>query len=226
MRTRYRPSLGRSLVMRSPLDRFPGKRLLLIVPLSALMSGAAGSLAGRFEGQVRLVESPTLTVCEAIQRPEVGGGEKIRVRGRVVSGYETFALSSDACPADDRAAGMIWLETPGAREIPYARCASPREFIEIQQQGRTAEFVGGLEWFQPLPVEFHSDSNWARLQKFLKKTGSASATIVGRLDHEENSRVVRDGDGSYGVTRGYGHLNGFSRRIVIERVEDVKRDQR
>jgi len=77
-----------------------------------------------------------------------------------------------------------------------------------------------------LPVTFVPNGSDRFLLRLLKKYGSAVATVTGRPDHEEAGRITRSDDGKLRETAGYGHRNGFTRRIVIERVEPVERDHR
>jgi hypothetical protein len=93
--------------------------------------------------------------------------------------------------------------------------------MRAQAEGRTEGLVSSLSWFTPPPVSFEADSSWRRLEKALKRKGRATATVIGRLDGSDLRMVERYADGTVRARWGYGHMNGFSTRLVVQRVESV-----
>jgi hypothetical protein len=93
--------------------------------------------------------------------------------------------------------------------------------VQAQLEVRTEQFATALTWVTPMPVTLTQDATWKRLTAELNRAGQAVATVVGRLDFDDEPRLVRDADGSLHMEYGFGHLSGYSRRLVIARVEDV-----
>jgi hypothetical protein len=145
----------------------------------------------------------------------------VRVRGLVFNAFEVFVIQSEDCQTDNGMRAAIWLETSGDNNLPYARISSARAFVQAQLEGRTEQFATALTWVTPMPVTLTQDATWNRLTAELNRAGQAVATVVGRLDFDDEPRLVRDADGSLHMEYGFGHLSGYSRRLVIARVEDV-----
>jgi hypothetical protein len=166
---------------------------------------------------------PEITVCEAFERPRIPSGGMVRIRGRLNVGFEIFALESDACQADERLRAMIWLVTQ-VKDRPIGCCATAREVMWAQINGRTEDLAASIEWFHPVPVEFQQDANWEQLTQILEsRRGTVMVSVVGRLDTNDRRAVTCDDDGNIqSAAAGYGHGSGFSRRLVIERVESVE----
>ncbi len=188
------------------------------------MLGAVALLAG-FAAPL---PPSVLSVCQAIADSDTLRGRVVAVRGRIVMGFETFALESSACKVDNRAGAFIWLDVPGAPEEPYSEGVTMPQFVEAMANKSVRQLASSVQWITPTPVIFHDDSNWRRLSKLLTRTkgpgdvNEAVATIIGRLDYSPSARFVCRPDGACGLVANFGHLNGYSRRIVISRVKDVR----
>src|SRR5262245_20487413 len=84
---------------------------------------ALGVLACIATALLGLTDRPSqvMTVCQAVGETGVPGGQYVLIRGRVISGFETFALGSQDCTTDNRVAALIWLDIPPVDDQPYAR---------------------------------------------------------------------------------------------------------
>lgn len=164
---------------------------------------------------------PPLSVCDLISRSEALRNQMVRVRGRVASGYEGFVLFDDSCPTDNRAAGVVWLENALSGDVSRAYADVPsRDILRAIGDQSLESFAARLPWYQPIPVAFREDESWHRLERILR-SGTATVTVVGRLDYVEQS-LVRQSNGGFSFAGGFGHLSGYSRQIVIARVENPR----
>lgn len=163
-----------------------------------------------------------LAVCELVGASTQYRNTIVTVRGRVVSGFEMFGLVSDQCQTDGRAAAVIWLKMPGADDIPYAEGVTTSEFVAAVGEKRLQAWAESLTWCTPVPVKFEKTSEWNRLERALARSGSVTATLTGRLDYADGLFVTRLSNGSMALSGGFGHLNGHSRQLVIQRVDDVR----
>ena len=165
-----------------------------------------------------------LTVCELISCPEVYRNTVVSVRGRVVVGFETFAMIDPSCPADNRTQGMIWLTTHADRGAAWADLRSSQiYYMRADADGRAA-YLNDLEWYAPPDVELHQDREWTRFTRLLDKHHSANATVLGRFEYAIPA-TVRVGPWWTRPTfqSWFGHLNGYSRQLVISQVTNVTR---
>jgi len=142
----------------------------------------------------------------------------VTVHGLVIRGFEGFVISSDECRTDNRAGALIWLEFPGQSDRRYADGPTGQEFLQVLRRPAT-ELDSVLAWIQPIPVTFVATSQWTRLDHYLSKRGHHFATITGRLDIVRGSLLQRTKDGHLQGSGGFGHLGGFSRRLVLHHVD-------
>jgi len=187
-------------------------RILCAVGMFALSCTAATVRESGTEGS-----PPPLTVCELIERSAELRNQIVRVRGRVSSGFEVFALAPSRCEGARERPPWIWLDTTDDALEPYAEVA-PADFQAAFRAKRLKEFADGLTWLRSEPVVFRQDEASTKAWRILEDGTSMTVTVVGRFDYVPQARVQRKGD-SFIYSGGFGHLSGFSRRIVISYVE-------
>lgn len=166
-------------------------------------------------------EVDALSVCEAMQNSASLRNSIVRVRGRVISGFEVFALVSDECRFDSRLSAMIWLETPSSNDSEYADGPSLSEFARAAGEGRLGELERSRTWTLPIPVTFLRDEQWRRMHRRSDSGRTVHATFTGRLDFAPANLLLRSPNGRLSLSGGFGHMNGYSRRLIIQRVESV-----
>jgi hypothetical protein len=160
------------------------------------------------------------TVCDVVACSEQYSNTVVAVRGLVVQGFEVFGLTSSACRTDDTAGASIWLTTADGEDERWAS-ASPREFLFAQVKGFEDQFVSQLSWYEPVPIRITRDRGWRRLIALLEREHRAIATITGRLDFARDGLVRQRPNGKRVAYRGFGHMSGYSRQLVISHVSDV-----
>lgn len=162
--------------------------------------------------------TPGMSVCELVGDSTRYRNTMVTVHGLVVSGFETFSITSDDCRTDNRAGAMIWLEFPGQTDQSYADGPTGQALFALLRRPAT-EVDSMLLWITPIPVTFVATSQWSRLDHYLRMEGHHLATLTGRLDVVRGSLIQRSKDGQLEVSGGFGHMGGFSRRIVIHTVD-------
>jgi hypothetical protein len=159
-----------------------------------------------------------MSVCELVADSTRYRNTIVTVHGLVARGFEGFVIGSDECQTDNRAGALIWLEFPGESDGPYADGPTGPAFLQVLRRPAT-ELDSVLAWIRPIPVTFVGSSQWTRLDHYLSKRGHHQATVTGRLDMVRGSLLQRTKDGQVVGRGGFGHLGGFSRRLVIHRVD-------
>ena len=163
-----------------------------------------------------------LSVCEVFAASSQYRNTVVAVRGRVVSGFEIFVVASDECRIEGDRSSAIWLDMPRSEDFPYADGVGLRQFMAAVTEGRFDALAASLVWYTPEPIKFEETSGWRRLQRALARGRPVSATIIGRFEYADGPFVTRLPDGKVEFSGGFGHLNGYSRRLVIQRIDDVR----
>jgi hypothetical protein len=141
----------------------------------------------------------TATVCEIERRPQDFDGRMVRVRARVIEGFEVFAIRDGGC-AD------IWLDYPGASgfgAMVSSGAKTPelnRPEIALKRDAAFDRFVASLE------AEMYPRNRETICQGCFRY--EVTATMTGRLDYG-------------GKGRGFGHLNSYPTRLLLQSVADV-----
>lgn len=162
--------------------------------------------------------TPEMSVCELVADSTRYRNTMVTVHGLVVSGFETFAITSDECRTDNRAGALIELEFPGETDRSYADGPTGQAlFVLLRRPSKELDSL--LPWITPMPVTFVATNQWSRLDHYLRREGHHVATLTGRLDVIRGSLIQRSKDGQLEVSGGFGHQGGFSRRIVIHTVD-------
>lgn len=119
-------------------------------------------------------------------------------------------------PTDSRAAGLIWLESKDDGITRYYSGWSIDEFVKMVKTGDLDSRAANVNWIVPATVTPISEAELKTLAQSLKPRSPRKATVVGRFDYVGKGRLVYGRDGRTTFTIGFGHMNGFSRRIVLE----------
>lgn len=171
------------------------------------------------QAQVAIVEA---TPCDVLSRPMDFNGKTVRVNGTVQTGLDDFVLRAPGCTGTPLSSPQaIWIDYPrGTRGK-----AGPAMRIALAVSGAAAA---------PLPAAVVLDRGHdferfdAALSVPLPAQGlclgcaksAVRATITGRIDAVPVAGIVRTGP-RYSSAVGFGSLNSYRVRLVLESVSNV-----
>lgn len=162
------------------------------------------------------------TVCDILKNPVAFNGKIVRITGTVEAGFDQFVVKGPSCgqKVDD-----IWLAYPeGSRGK-----AGPDAMLQLQP---AANFTGTVASTQPAPVTLQRDKAFKQFDSALSSPAkingmclgcrryAVSATLVGRLDGVATA-LPRDPSGKITSLSGFGNMNLYSTRLVLQSVSDV-----
>jgi len=165
------------------------------------------------------------TVCEILKNPQSFNGKIVRVKGTATASFDQFVLKGADCGINVNK--NIWLAYPEGSKAK----AGPAVQVHVQP---AQNFAGTVAAVQRTPVELDKNSkDFKQFDSLLatpfKKGGmclgcnryEVTATLVGRLDAVENASLTRDKNGKITGFGGFGHMNAYAARLVLQSVSDV-----
>jgi hypothetical protein len=164
-----------------------------------------------------------VSICEILANPQSFDGKIVRVKGTVTAGFDEFALKDAGCK---QVVNGVWLAYPEGTKGK----AGPAAFVQLQL-GRNNNAVAPSS--RRSPVKLDKNKEFKQFDSFLStpyKTGgmclgciryTVTATLVGRIDGVKEAGVVRDNSGKFVSANGYGNLNLYRARLVLQTVSDV-----
>jgi hypothetical protein len=165
------------------------------------------------------------TVCEILNHPQSFNGKIVRIKGTVVAGFDQFVVKGADCGINVNK--NIWLSYPEGTKAK----AGPAVTVQLQP---AHNFAGDVPAVQRTPVSLDKNSKDfklfdSQLATPFKKGGmclgcnkfEVTATLVGRLDAVEKAAVQRDKAGKIIGFGGFGHMNAYTARLVLQSVSDV-----
>ncbi|MGA3011300.1 MAG: hypothetical protein ABSD72_13665 [Terracidiphilus sp.] len=165
------------------------------------------------------------TVCNILDNPQSFNGKIVRIKGTVYAGFDQFVVKGTDCGINVNK--NIWLSYPEGIKAK----AGPAVMVHLQP---ARNFAGDVPAAQRTAVEL--DKNNKDFKQFdsllatpYKKGGmclgcnryEVTATLVGRLDAVANAAVPYDKAGKIAGFGGFGHMNAYSARLVLQAVSDV-----
>ena len=164
------------------------------------------------------------TVCGILDNPQSFNGKIVRVKGTVSAGFDTFMIKGDGC---GHKVNGIWLSYPEGTKAK----SGPAAMVQIQA---ASNFTGNAPVVQQTPVTLDKkDKEFKQFDSLLSTPNKGdgmclgciryevSATLVGRLDGIENASLERDKAGKITGIGGFGNLNAYKTRLVLQSVSDV-----
>ncbi|MGH9591346.1 MAG: hypothetical protein ACRD25_13185 [Terracidiphilus sp.] len=176
--------------------------------------------AGACVLQAQVVDT---TVCDVLKNPASFNGKMVRIKGAVSVGLDQFIVRGPDCgqPVDG-----IWLAYPeGAKGK-----AAPDAMLELQP---ARNFAGKYTAPTRTPVKLEKDKAFKQFDSMLAEQHKGqymclgcrryqvTATLVGRLDGVADATLQRDASGKITGFGGFGNMNAYPARLVLQSVSDV-----
>ncbi len=202
------------------MKRFLGLALFVCAGACLLQTHAAAKQAQPAGNQAQVVDT---TVCAVLQNPVKFNGKMVRIKGTVSAGFDQFIVRGSDCR--QRIDG-IWLAYPEGTKGK----AGPDALLELQP---ASNFKGKYTAPERTPVKIDKDKEFKKFDSLLsqehRKGGmclgcrdyEVTATLVGRLDGVADATLKRDASGKIIGFGGFGNLNAYPARLVLQSVSDV-----
>jgi hypothetical protein len=190
------------------------KRFILIL---ACLVVAAGSLSA---------QAVNTTVCDVLAHPKSFDGKIVQIKGTVQADFDQFAIVDTSCR---QSVNAIWLEYPTGTKAK----SGPVEVVELQLAKNSP---GTPQAVSTTPVTLNYKSKEfkdfdAALSEQFKAPGrclactrsTVTATLTGRIDAVDKPGLEKNASGMFTAINGYGNLNRYSARLVLQSVADVQK---
>jgi hypothetical protein len=198
------------------------KRLIVLMGLLlAFECGLHAQAAGPAAGPV------DVNVCDVVKNPASFDGKMVRIKGTVVAGFDEFAIKDAADPNCGYQVNGIWLSYPQGSKAK----SGPVAIVTAQP---AHNFAGSLKTAMRTPVTLDKSKDFKQFDSLLSQPhqkgldmclGCAryevTATLVGRLDTVADASIKRDASGKIVGFGGFGNMNAYPARLVLESVSDV-----
>ena len=163
------------------------------------------------------------TVCEILKNPVAFNGKTVKIKGTVEAGFTQFVVKGVGC---GQKVNDIWLDYPEGTKAK----AGPAAVLELQPARNFAGVVAPAEPRAAVTLEKSKDFKQfdSLLTAPFKGDGlclgcvryTVTATLVGRLDGVKTGLVIDKG-GKIASINGFGNLNAYNARLVLQSVSDV-----
>jgi hypothetical protein len=177
--------------------------------------GLAATLATA-GGQAQAVDAK---VCDVVNHPRQWDGKVVRLTGVVQTDFDSFLMRGDAC------SGALWLNYPTGTKAK----SGPATVLTLQLASNASGTPGTARPAVTLErgKDFETFDNL--LSQKPKTSGmclgcvknDVTATLVGRIDGTENPGIARDKSGAITGLDGFGNMNLYMARMVIQSVSNV-----
>jgi len=170
-----------------------------------------------------LAQVTDASACDVLASPQAFDGKLVRIKGTVAAGFDEFVIKDPACK---QSINGIWVAYPeGTRGK-----AGPAAVLQLQLARNNPVSVSAPT---RSPVKLDKNKDFKQFDSLLstpyKSRGmclgcvryAVSATLVGRLDGVKDVGIARDKDGKFISVSGFGNLNLYHARLVLQVVSDV-----
>jgi hypothetical protein len=163
-------------------------------------------------------------VCAIVKSPKSFDGKIVRIKGVAVAGYDSFVIKdAEVCgfPVDG-----IWLEYPAGTKGK----AGPAALVTAEP---ARNYAGPYKAPTRAAVVLDKSKDFKTFDSLLSTPrkgmglclgcakSTASATFVGRLDAVSDVTLKRDKDGKIIDFGGFGNMNAYPARLVLQSVSDI-----
>jgi hypothetical protein len=163
------------------------------------------------------------TVCAVLKNPKSFDGKIVRIKGTVAAGLDQFVVKAGDCglPVNE-----IWLSYPQGTKGK----AGPVALLQIQP---AHNFSGTFTPVVRTPVTLEKSKDFKQFDSLLSQAhnkggmclacnrNEVNATLVGRLDGVADASLRRDTAGKIVGFGGFGNMNAYPARLVLQSVSEV-----
>ncbi|MGB8031711.1 MAG: hypothetical protein WCF30_18815 [Terracidiphilus sp.] len=167
------------------------------------------------------------TVCDVVKKPQAFNGQIVRIKGTVVAGFDEFVIKDSTDSNCGYPVNAIWLDYPAGTKGK----AGPAAVLVIQP---ARNFTGKSTAPTRTPVTLDKSKDFKQFDSLLAQKHEkgadmclgctryeVTATLVGRLDSVADATLQRDASGKIVGFGGFGNMNAYPSRLVLESVSDV-----
>ena len=195
----------------------PLKRRLPHLLCTVLCIAAPASFAARTFAQT--ITPVDATVCQITAHPKQFDGKIVRVKGIVQVGFNSFQMRGDSCTS------ALWLSYPAGTHAK----SGPAAVVTLQLASGSTGTPGTSRPALTLSRTKDFDTFDSLLSQKVKTPGmclacvknDVIATVTGRIDGTDDPGLTRDAAGKITALDGFGNMNLYGARLVIQSVADV-----
>jgi|GEM_PF-656887 len=167
------------------------------------------------------------TVCDVVKKPQALNGKIVRLKGTVIAGLDEFVITDSTDPNCGYLVNAIWLAYPPGTKGK----AGPATMVVVQP---AKNFTGTLTSPARTAVTLDKNKDFKQFDSLLAQKHekgadmclgctryNVTATLVGRLDSVADATLKRDSSGKIVAFGGFGNMNAYPARLVLESVSDV-----
>ncbi|MFZ1941522.1 MAG: hypothetical protein WBA18_04405 [Terracidiphilus sp.] len=167
------------------------------------------------------------TVCDVVKKPAPFDGKMVRIKGTVIAGFDQFAIKDATDPNCGYPVNTIWLQYPQGTKGKAGAAA----IVELQP---AKNFAGQYTAPTRTAVTLDKSKDFKQFDSLLSQVhqknttmclGCAryevTATLIGRLDTVADATLKRDASGKIVGIGGFGNMNAYPARLVLQSVSDV-----
>lgn len=167
------------------------------------------------------------TVCDVVKKPQAFDGKIVRIKGTVFAGLDEFAIKDSTDPNCGYQVNAIWLDYPAGTKGK----AGPAATLTVQP---ARNFAGKVNPPARTPVTLDKSKDFKQFDSLLAQKHEkgadmclgctryeVTATLVGRLDGVADASLQRDASGKIVGFGGFGNMNAYPARLVLQSVSDV-----
>jgi hypothetical protein len=163
------------------------------------------------------------SVCDILKAPQAFNGKTVRIKGTVSSGFDEFIIKAEGCRYH---IGGIWLAYPEGTKAK----SGPVAILQLQE---ASNFAGTSAPVERAAVTLDKNKDFKQFDSLLaapyKGSGiclgctksEVSATLTGRVDAVQPA-LRRDTSGKIIDIAGFGNLNAYPVRLVLQSVSEVE----
>ena len=168
-----------------------------------------------------------VAVCDVVKKPQAFNGQIVRIKGTVVAGFDEFVIKDSVDSNCGYPVNSIWLDYPAGTKGK----AGPAAMLVIEP---ARNFTGKLTPATRAAVTLDKSKDFKQFDSLLAQKHEkgedmclgctryeVTATLVGRLDSVADATLQRDASGKIVGFGGFGNMNAYPARLVLESVSDV-----
>jgi hypothetical protein len=168
-----------------------------------------------------------VSVCDVVKNPAPFDGKIVRIKGTVVAGFDEFVIKDATDPQCGFQVNAIWLSYPQGSKAK----SGPLAIVTVEP---AHNFAGTYKAPARTPVTLDKSKEFKQFDTLLAQTNDkvggmclgcaryeVTATLVGRLDTVADATLKRDASGKIVGLGGFGNMNAYPARLVLQSVSDV-----